>query len=242
MKIDDFTEQEREFLRKKIEADKEREQQELLAKRRQWADQIQALTKEKNEKLPGLKADMEKQIQKAEKQRQVFEQAQAQAGQARADYKRFLHRMESQTGNLEGELMATAAPEISEAIQFFQDQHDKIRDPGHYRRIATEGKFNLFRLRRDPGEKESNYKAINEALSYCRAAIQELQKMKLQAEPDIEWIESLKNGIPDFKDTFTPYQDPRPFADLPEGTKFLPARPESQTERLLNQCAKQFNI
>jgi hypothetical protein len=219
------------------------EKKDLLARRRQWAAQIEALTKGKNDSLPKMKQDLDAKRKKFETQKRALETARTDAEKSRVVFQQAQHGFETKIDNIQGQLLQTAAPEISEAIEYFQGLQNKIRDPGNFRKYAKKsGFFSILKDKTIPARMESNSLAIKKALEYCREAIKALESMKLEAEADLEKIEGLKNGLPDFVNTFSDHSEPRPFEGLPEGINFLGPRPVSETERLLNHAAKQFNI
>lgn len=104
-------------------------------------------------------------------------------------------RQDLEGSHARADLLGNYDPRIDEAITFFRDRFDGLRG-----KPITEqkrrGKRNLFKETREMSI-FSNAAAVKSALAFCRAAIDELEKMKLLAVPDMDRIEKLKKGIPD---------------------------------------------
>jgi hypothetical protein len=101
-------------------------------------------------------------------------------------------------------LLDTCDPAILEAIKFFSDKVEEVRRPSAIRKsVYAEG--NMYNSKKEI-YRSSNYTSITEAISYMRAAIDELEAMKLVPECDHLRIEGLKKGIPstqEFKESKT---------------------------------------
>ena len=93
-------------------------------------------------------------------------------------------------------LLRTYDTAIDDAINFFRDKLDYLRSPGRISHSNVGSDRNIFtetvKLKR-----ESNYPAIIKAINYCRACIDELEKMKMEPALDLEKIEAIKKEIPD---------------------------------------------
>lgn len=110
--------------------------------------------------------------------------------------------------NCEASLSESADPAIDAAINFFRDKLDFLRGPGRISRNAIGAVRNIFTEKKTVKE-ESNIEQINSALQYCRAAITELENMKLAPAMDAERIAELKAGIPKI-DVYTEYTGEKP--------------------------------
>jgi len=185
-------EMEKSPLTKKLRAEEARA---ILSKRSAAADKIKDLkldleatriiqkdVDELNLKLAALDAEREK-IKEAIAGKQYF--------------------MMSEKGGIEADirqseeiLLRTYDTAIDDAISFFRDKLDYLRSPGRISNSKTGGERNIF-TETVMLKEESNYPAIIKAINYCRACIDELEKMKLTPEFDMGKIEALKKGIPD---------------------------------------------
>jgi hypothetical protein len=92
-------------------------------------------------------------------------------------------------------LLSNYDPHIDEAITFFRDRFEGLRVKDINKQTRT-GERNLFTEKQEVFT-YSNAAAIKNALAYCRAAIEELERMKLTPDPDADRIETLRKGIPD---------------------------------------------
>ena len=108
----------------------------------------------------------------------------------------------------EASLSESADPAIDAAINFFRDKLDFLRTPGRISRNAIGEVRNIFTEKKTVKE-ESNVEAIHSAMEYCRAAITELENMKLALAVDAERIAGLKAGIPKI-DVYTVYTGEKP--------------------------------
>jgi len=95
----------------------------------------------------------------------------------------------------EAALLSNYDPRIDDAITFFRERFESLRvkDINTQRRT---GETNIFTEKQEVFT-YSNAAAIQDALTYCRAAIDELERMKLTPDLDAERIEALRKGIPD---------------------------------------------
>ena len=168
----------------------------LLATRTTAADQIKAIEKERDEALPKLQTDIEKKEAIFLKAKATFEEAGRSFQSARAALSTENNNFSYSISHLEQSLIESADPQIDDAIQFFRDKLEWLRSPGKIethrlgaeRDIYTETVAILS---------ENNIQAINDAMQFCRDAIQALELMKLEPAFDLQKIEALKKAIPD---------------------------------------------
>jgi hypothetical protein len=92
-------------------------------------------------------------------------------------------------------LTNSADPQIDEGINFFMEKLEWLRSPGRISHNMTGGEKNIY-TETVTFTQETNIPAINEALGYCRAAIKELERMKLEPALDLQKIEAMKKAIP----------------------------------------------
>jgi hypothetical protein len=112
----------------------------------------------------------------------------------------------------EASLLETADPAITEAITIFRDRLDFLRKPGRISRNAVGVERNIFTWKKSVKE-ESNVEAINSAMAYCRAALAELESMKLAPALDAERIAELKAAHPRI-DRYTEYSVEKPMEKI----------------------------
>jgi hypothetical protein len=110
-------------------------------------------------------------------------------------------RLDRERAAAETILLGNYDPKIDETILFFRDTHEALRVKG-INKQNREGE--VFVNEKKEMTTYTNAPAIKDALAYCRATTQELEKMKLTPALDLERIEKLKKGIPD-ADALTEY-------------------------------------
>jgi len=103
--------------------------------------------------------------------------------------------LEWERSHAEAALLSNYDPRIDDAITFFRDRFEGLRVKDINTQTRT-GETNLFTEKKEVFT-YSNAAAIKTALSYCRAAIDELERMKLTPDLDADRIEALQKGIPD---------------------------------------------
>ncbi len=211
-----------------------------LAQRKEAAEKIRGLEKEQKklvsmrDKVKGL----ESALAKLEVERKgILEQL----GQSKMDYSQRNGSLESQMGNLRGELCQTCDPLLIEAEEFFRHKLDWLRQPG---RISTQR--HSMKERSIFSEKivasiSSNLDSVQSALSYCQAALAQIELMKLEPEVSVKAIEKMKAGVPD-TNTFTETESERPIPGLriPSLDSILPSGAETdyRTSVLLKRAGK----
>jgi hypothetical protein len=95
----------------------------------------------------------------------------------------------------EAALLSNYDPRIDETITFFRDRFEGLLVKAINNQTRTGG-TNLFTETKEIFT-YSNAPAIKNAMTYCRAAINELERMKLTPDLDAERVEALRKGIPD---------------------------------------------
>ena len=85
---------------------------------------------------------------------------------------------------------------IDEGIEFFRGKLDILRKPGKISTQKAGGVRNLFTWKKAVTA-YTNAPAVLAAGQFCRAAIAELEAMRLNPDPDLTRIEALKKGVPD---------------------------------------------
>ncbi len=186
----------------------------VLVKRTEAVGKIEALTKERDEAIPRLQADLAGKEEKFNKAKAALNAATGEFNKAKAALYGENNRISHQIGLQEQVLFETAAPEIDEAITFFNEKLDFLRSPGRISRSAIGSEKNLIAWKKTTRE-ESNAAAVKGALAYCQAAIKELERMKLSPALDMEKIEQMKAGVPSI-DVYAEYQGEKPLERGPD--------------------------
>ncbi len=167
---------------------------ETLERRQAAADTLAALEAEGEAVLPGLQAA----LSEAEGALKAHDQArQAIVDRIRGAKAALLEnngRIDRARAGAKAILTETAPAELDQAIQFFRDKHEEIRQQSVKTDRAKAGKDLLHE--RQGLHLRSNYGAICEALAFCRRALSELEGMKMAPAPDLRRVEDLKRGIP----------------------------------------------
>lgn len=169
---------------------------ETLETRTKARSELDRLEKSMETALPGLLAKIasaQKKLADIEARKvQCLEELAAATIARRAEVNGFKSAKQDQ----EALLIESADPEIDRAIEFFQDRLSWLRDPARIQagvnRLSSKNALNF----KQEVYKYSNYNAILAALDYFRAAIAELELMKMQPEFDLPRVEELKAGIP----------------------------------------------
>lgn len=120
---------------------------------------------------------------------------QGQINVAVADVWRNRQSKETAIRDAEAVLLDSYDARIDEAISFFRDKLDWLREPGRISSQSAGAEKNIFTEKKTT-KVWTNEGRILAALDYCRNAIQTLEGLKLQAEFDNQAVEDLKRGIP----------------------------------------------
>jgi hypothetical protein len=102
-------------------------------------------------------------------------------------------------------LFSSYGPEIDDALIFFRNKLDWLREPGRVTTTKNGSQTDIFAMTKT-AKIESNYQAVVSAMRYCQNAICTLEKMKLIPEVDLPRIENLKKDIPKI-DVFNEFSD-----------------------------------
>ena len=168
----------------------------ILEKRTAAAERIENLQQEQNEQIPELQADLAGQETKFKKAKVDLDAAINKIQSAKYLLATESQKFERLIRQEKVILLETAPEEIEEAIQFFQEKLSFLRSPGRISFTAIGSERNILNMKKTV-KGESNAGAVRSALSYCQAAIKELENMKLSPALDIKKIEKMKAGIPD---------------------------------------------
>ena len=192
-------------LTKKLREDKAAE---TLATRREVAGKIEVLRNEESAVLPELQADLQEKEAVHAAAKTVLAGAAVKFQAATLALRQARLTFDTAIRTCEASLFESADPAIDAAINFFRDKLDFLRTPGRISRNAIGAERNIFTEKKTV-KQESNLPAINSAMTYCRAAITELENMKLAPAVDAERIAGLKVGIPKI-DVYTEYTGEKP--------------------------------
>lgn len=243
MKQEERAEMEKmEELRKVIEASpltqkiKEEKAAGILAKRREAASKIEALKKQREEVIPKLLADLEMKEENYKKKKFELDAVLGEFRMAKAELSGEGFRFDNEIGQQEEILLETADPIIDETITFFRDRRETLfrkKADSQTRKVGS----NIFTMIKE-FITFSNAGAIKDALTYCLAAIRELEAMKLTPTLDTERIETLKRGIPD-TDEMTEITSEKPFPKINTDPRDL-LKSESQENWELGKLHEDF--
>lgn len=114
---------------------------------------------------------------------------------ARAELMKERQRLDWEQSQASAALLSNYDPRIDDAILFFRDRFEGLRVKSINSQTRN-GETNSFTETKEIFT-YSNAAAIQNALASCRAAIDELEKMKLLPDLDADRIEALRKGIPD---------------------------------------------
>jgi hypothetical protein len=159
------------------------------------AAKVRATTEEAEKVIPEREAELaavEAELARHDEERKtIFDRL----SMARITLMKERHRFAQERSGAEAVLLSNYDPRIDEAIKFFRDQWEGllVKSINEQQRA---GERNIF-TERQKVIVYSNAAAIKNALAYCLAAINELEKMKLTPDLDAELIEVLQKGIPD---------------------------------------------
>ena len=192
-------------LTKKLRDDKAAE---TLATRREVAGRIEVLRNDECAVLPKLQADLQEKEAVYAAAKTVLEGAAVKFQAATLALRQARLTFDTAIRTCEAALLQNYDPMIDESLLFFRDKLDFLRTPGRISRNAIGAERNIFTEKKTV-KQESNVPAINSAMAYCRAAITELENMKLAPAVDAEKIAALKAGVPKI-DVYTEYTGEKP--------------------------------
>lgn len=173
---------------------KEEEEAERLAKRKAAAAEIAAANEEAETVLPGLRAKLAEAEDKLTAHDQRRQEVVAKVQEARAALWSAEQPLDGRRSRAEAVLYDTAPSELAEGQEFFRSRIDELRRKPANVQQRKGGKDLLHE--RVEMVTFTNAPAINEALTFCRACVSELEQMKFEAAPDMEKVETMKRAIP----------------------------------------------
>ena len=185
---------------------------ETLIMRTRAANEIEILSRERDEIITLLQADLAKKETKYNKLKAAFNTATHEYQAARAEVWSKGHSFDSRIDKQKTILLDSCDERITEGIEFFNKKLDYLRSPGRISHVSVGAEKDIFRWTKNVKE-ESNRGSVLAALNYCRHAIEQLQEMKLSPSLDIESLERLKVGIPPI-DVYKQHEHKAP---LPKG-------------------------
>lgn len=118
------------------------------------------------------------------------------------------YQLENEKRQEEMILLETADGALDSAIEFFRNELDELRKPGKVSIDRRGGERNIF-TETVTLKTETNEEAIKSRMAYCMAGIEELGRMKLEPEVDLQKIEAMKAGLPP-TDIFQEYSGVHP--------------------------------
>ncbi len=196
---------------------KAKKAEEVQAQREAWAAEIVALEAEKSETLPVLQAKHKTALEAVKNAQAALRESERAAALAYSEQWSASHRIDSQIGFFQNQLLENFNPEIKAAIEYFRTEHDRLMtvSPTTYGEDLGLDVVNLERK----FSRESNHPAITERLAYCREAVRLLESVKLEPGYSPELFERLKADLPSLEN-LTKYDGKRPtLRDVPDMVK-----------------------
>lgn len=206
----------------------------VAKKRTEAAQKIEVLKKERDAVIPKLIAIVDEKEGTYKKAKVALDAASDEWQKAEHTLSAERHQFENRIGIQKTDLLNNADPALNEAIIFFQEKLAFLRSEGRISQVAGGAVKNIFTEKINT-KQESNYEAILDALSYCRAAITALEALKLSPALDLQKIEELKKGILDIN-VYKEYEGERAMPKGPDQA-FLArqdAEMDAKVQRLLN--------
>jgi len=202
-------------LTQKIKADHEEAR---IKGREEIVREIEALQEERRA-IPCTDDAVEGIREAIKKKEKEIEALRVEAGKRAAEAYRRRLDVENRIDRLQGDLLESVDPILNEEVKYYQAVYDKLRDPRKIKTQKYKGGRNLF-TETEQIITATNADAIAEALKYCMAAMEEIGKMKFQAEPDTERLKALRENIPNAEElretigtrTLPGLKTPDPFA------------------------------
>ena len=171
---------------------REREER-RLAERRDQAGQIAVLEAEHEKALPGLNAAVEAAADKVKAGQRALEEAQEKHRLAYAARSNVVVRFDSQRGQLEGELTASAAPEIDGFLGEISRDGERVRQQG----VSVVAGRRNWRGAMEGGR--SNVESVTarlRGLQEARVKAEELKLRALDREELAAELDRIRDGIP----------------------------------------------
>ena len=179
-----------------------------LVCRKEAAEKIEVLKKERDEIIPKLRADLAGKEAKCLEGKAALDILLDECRAARATLSSENLNFDASIREEEKVLLETAAPALEEAIQWFRDRHEKLllKKPNLQTRKVES---NIFTMMKN-FVVFSNVPAIQKGLAICRACIRELEGMKLAPVTDTVRIDQMRGLICD-TDALEEFSTERPF-------------------------------
>lgn len=181
-------------LTQKIKADHEAER---IKARAEIVQEIEALQDERRA-IPCVDDTIERIKAEIKKKEKEIEKLKAKAGNRAAKNMRRRLDLENQIGRLQAKLLENFDPRLEEEIQHYEALFEKLRLPEKIHQQKFKGERNLF-AETEEVITVTNADSIQEALQYCRGAIEEIRAMKFDPEPDEARLKELRANIPNFE-------------------------------------------
>ena len=139
--------------------------------------------------------------QKIDKQKKVFENLVSQKMQAIAEHRWKKQSIEHQQSKIENILRFDADQELTAAIRFFREIQNRFRLSENVKAGGVYGASDEFLShdaegRRRPFFSIKNWEQIDEILRYSKAAIEELEIMRIHPAPDTGRVDALMAELP----------------------------------------------
>ncbi len=174
---------------------KEREER-RLTERRDQAGQIAVLEAEHEKALPGLNAAVEAAADKVKAAQMALEEAQEKHRLAYAARSSAVTRFDSQRGQFEGELTASAAPEIDEFLGEISREGERVRKSGL---SVDPARRNALGEMEGGGSNVESVTARLRGVQEARVKAEELKLRALDSEKLAAELDKIRRGIPELE-------------------------------------------
>lgn len=203
---------------------------ETLLKREEAVEAIKRIEGKEADIIPPMRErveDLQRQVVEAEDR---VRDLRAEVGQAWQNAYSMDLKLESEKGANLQVLLESYDEAIDLALEFFQSELDRLRSPNSIQKHKSGVEVDLLRWKKTV-RIESNILSIEVAINYCRAAIEEIEKMKFLVECPKERVTELMEKIPDIDRYDLTRIEPSlfPLSPLP------PVRARSRVDRLLGR-------
>lgn len=177
------------------QAQKEHEQAQLKERQR-LAKELDKLQQAQAAGEPELEAALAANASDLQAAQERVRELQQENGRLRQQLGSSQHVLQQQAGRLQQQLQDTAPESIDAAIAWFQDRHERLMRADAIHEQAQESERNIA-TQAVHTSMVSNIATVQDALRYCRDAVQTLERLKLEPSVPADAIQELKDGLPD---------------------------------------------
>ena len=211
------------------EAFKAEKQAETLQRRQAAAERLESVMAEIRAGHPEAEAALCSVLEDLKAAEQQVTALKAEAMEAGRNLRIAKNDLERRQQAVEVSLYSTYDSRIDEALDFFRNKLDDLRQPGVIDSRRLGASRDLIRQNKEV-RLENNFEAVEAAMAFCRGAIAKLESMKLIPEYPAAAVEKLKEEIPSIH-VYQEYTAERP---MPKGAPIDAGAPTNyEIQRLL---------